>query len=987
MDKLRRSCLMSGVSMALALATAGAASASPALDLRRSDETWMLTNLLTGDRVALQATAPAFDFGDFQIGGPGAGRGQWEHIDYGGTRWRGRWSLGGARPADVLVMLTINAGTTVLRKQATITLHGGEPALLRSVVLDQIDAPAQALSHHGDWQSQPVLGKSFFFGIEFPVATTRVEGQRAILSHAPGRWVKPEEPFTSRLAVYGVASAGQARAAFEAYIAAMRPTPRGVHFNYNSWWTSPVPYTEADILRLVKTFGDHLQKPYGVSPDSFCIDMGWAKNTTLWQIDPTLFPNGFTRLDRACEGIRSNLGLWISPSGCYPQALDLAWAKGAGYEADSKACLGGPKYQAAFKRSLLDIITRYKLRHVKFDGYVPTCDAKDHGHEPGPLSAEPIADGIIDIFKAVHEAAPELWIEPTCFGYEPSPWWLMYCHSLIGTFGDDAPNGRVPCPTYRESYTTGRDYYNLKGARDILLPIAAQEVLGVVHQTAEPLQNDAVVTVLRGHQFLPLYINPAYMTPRRWEFVAALMKWARNNQDILANTRPILPESWRRAGGGPPIWQETQAPREPYGYAHWKGNRGLVCLRNPWIDPATVSIVPSTDVGLPADSVALRATTIYPERRVIAAHVDATEPLRVHLDPYETAVIEIGPDVNTPDTPRPVGVARPRLNLSVQTTRYEATGDGPAIGADFTRLWPGGGEHLRVKLSGDIKLPVVTGDVQAELLLLIEGPGPVLTPMYEITLGGEPAAAEFINSEAGWKATGSPPPEHWGWLRVPLPKCNSISSRLHLEATITLGDAGERLSGWVVGREATPWQPSERVDGTLLPGPEERYRYAIRAIRAAGLAGDLPVVREPAPMVRIKGVYLDTLEPVSVTQGWGKLQRNQSVWEKPITVAGKRYLRGLGTHATARIVYDLGGKYRRFQTWAGADQATYPTITMEVRVDGRSVWRSGLLTRDSPAGRVDVDVRGAQRLELLVGDGGNGIGGDHADWADAMLLY
>jgi hypothetical protein len=24
---------------------------------------------------------------------------------------------------------------------------------------------------------------------------------------------------------------------------------------------------------------------------------------------------------------------------------------------------------------------------------------------------------------------------------------------------------------------------------------------------------------------------------------------------------------------------------------------------------------------------------------------------------------------------------------------------------------------------------------------------------------------------------------------------------------------------------------------------------------------------------------------------------------------------------------------------------------------------------------------------LLVGDGGNGIGGDHADWADAMLLY
>jgi beta-galactosidase len=59
---------------------------------------------------------------------------------------------------------------------------------------------------------------------------------------------------------------------------------------------------------------------------------------------------------------------------------------------------------------------------------------------------------------------------------------------------------------------------------------------------------------------------------------------------------------------------------------------------------------------------------------------------------------------------------------------------------------------------------------------------------------------------------------------------------------------------------------------------------------------------------------------------------------------------------------------------------------MEVRIDGRSVWVSGLLTRESLAQRIDVDVTGAQRLELLVGDGGNGIAADHADWADAMLL-
>ena len=47
----------------------------------------------------------------------------------------------------------------------------------------------------------------------------------------------------------------------------------GLHFNYNSWWTSPVPYTEKDVLDLIERFRKDLFEPYGVSPDTFCIDM------------------------------------------------------------------------------------------------------------------------------------------------------------------------------------------------------------------------------------------------------------------------------------------------------------------------------------------------------------------------------------------------------------------------------------------------------------------------------------------------------------------------------------------------------------------------------------------------------------------------------------------------------------------------------------------------------------------------------------------
>jgi hypothetical protein len=44
-----------------------------------------------------------------------------------------------------------------------------------------------------------------------------------------------------------------------------------------------------------------------------------------------------------------------------------------------------------------------------------------------------------------------------------------------------------------------------------------------------------------------------------------------------------------------------------------------------------------------------------------------------------------------------------------------------------------------------------------------------------------------------------------------------------------------------------------------------------------------------------------------------------------------------------------------------------------------------VLTREGAAQRVDVSLKGAKELELIVGDGGNGLAADHADWADAIL--
>ena len=164
-------------------------------------------------------------------------------------------------------------------------------------------------------------------------------------------------------------------------------------------------------------------------------------------------------------------------------------------------------------------------------------------------AAEATVEGAVAAFEAVRKAVPEVWLECT-FDANASPWWLFYLNSVIGGYGDDSPYGRVPCPVYRESYTTARDYYNLQAADRLNSPIAAQEILGVIHQSNEPFLNDAVMTILRGHAFLPLYVNPKYMDEPRWRMLADILRWARNNEETLVQhpTKPLRPKAWLKEG-------------------------------------------------------------------------------------------------------------------------------------------------------------------------------------------------------------------------------------------------------------------------------------------------------------------------------------------------------------------------------------------------------------------------------------------------------
>ena len=74
-------------------------------------------------------------------------------------------------------------------------------------------------------------------------------------------------------------------------------------------------------------------------------------------------------------------------------------------------------------------------------------------------------------------------------------------------------------------------------------------------------------------------------------------------------------------------------------------------------------------------------------------------------------------------------------------------------------------------------------------------------------------------------------------------------------------------------------------------------------------------------------VRLADLEAASAMQGWGQLQVDQGVGGKPLSIAGRTFARGFGTHANSEIVYELDGAYTNFTAWVGVAAGASSTAT------------------------------------------------------------
>jgi hypothetical protein len=133
-------------------------------------------------------------------------------------------------------------------------------------------------------------------------------------------------------------------------------------------------------------------------------------------------------------------------------------------------------------------------------------------------------------------------------------------------------------------------------------------------------------------------------------------------------------------------------------------------------------------------------------------------------------------------------------------------------------------------------------------------------------------------------------------------------------------------------------------------------------------------------------VYL-TKEMARKVNSYWRVMNNRSVSGGELLIGGKSYARGLGVHAESTLTFDLKGAYSSFHVIPGPDDAHRGVVEFVIRVDDKELYRSGKMSSafSKKIQPVEVSVKGAAVLTLMVETADGEMGGDHANWAGAYL--
>lgn len=203
-------------------------------------------------------------------------------------------------------------------------------------------------------------------------------------------------------------------------------------------------------------------------------------------------------------------------------------------------------------------------------------------------------------------------------------------------------------------------------------------------------------------------------------------------------------------------------------------------------------------------------------------------------------------------------------------------------------------------------------------------------------------------------------------------------------------------SDYVIKRAISPEGPFETIetiDGLFHTDTDvendQTYYYTLSGRNSFGEGAP------SAPVKAIPAVYVTDFSWSSSTNEWGPVEIDQSNGENDpddgdyITLDGETYSRGLGVHANSVVEYGITQfPFERFKSDVGVDDevGSEGSVIFSVLLDDQEVFNSGLMTGADPTQTVDIEIKDAGNLKLVVSSDGD-VGLDHASWGGARFLH
>lgn len=453
--------------------------------------------------------------------------------------------------------------------------------------------------------------------------------------------------------VLGFFAPKQQRRSFLAYSERERAVAYRMFIHYNDWYEIGITInnnqdplkrnSESWQLNMLDTWKREMFQKRKTPIDAFVIDDGWDEFNSLWDFHKG-FPNGFSKIDKAIRGMKSGLGTWLGPVGGYGAAKNMRLAHWNKKHPDNQIGnfqLSNTEYFDAFVGRCSQMVKDYEMRYFKFDGI------STHFHSKGPGNLED-AEGIIRVLTALRKARNDIFLNTTV-GTWASPFWFHYSDCVWrqeNDFGQEgnAGDARDKWITYRdrlvhEVFVTGAPLFPINSVMTHGLIITKNGPPNVMSKSPDNCIKEMRAAFGCGSGLMELYVDQDLMSQdggKLWNELASCIKWARRNEDVLADIHWV--------GGNP--WDKNTGDGDIYGWAAWAPHKCTLTLRNSSDSEKTLKTTLRDILDVPPmvkkDKVKFKNS--FADQRSVpglsGGAVDIDKEIEITLKPQEVIVLE-----------------------------------------------------------------------------------------------------------------------------------------------------------------------------------------------------------------------------------------------------------------------------------------------------------------------------------------------------------